>query len=113
MPTDETPSMQRSHDSHSVTTHAPSVVQIDAGKLMLVLPWFVMALVISIVALISVGIVYKDLWDKFTMAENETKMLEMYVIESDARFVAHGYIKPEESYLSVRPKLFNQPEPKP
>ena len=94
------------HDSPSA-----SVVQIDASKLMQVLPWFVMAMVFAIVAMISVALVYKDLWDKFTMTENETKLLEMYVMETDTRLVSHGVIKAEEDWVSVRPKLFVKPKP--
>lgn len=91
------------HDSPSA-----SVVQIDAGKLMQVLPWFVMAAVLAIIALISVGLVYKDLWDKFTMSENETKLLEMYVMQVDAKLVAQGVLKVGDTWAAARPKMDSQ-----
>lgn len=89
-----------------------SIVQIDPGKLMAIMPWFVMATVLAITAMISVAIVYKDLWDKFTMTENENRMLEMYVMELDGKLVSKGILKVDETYISVRPKMIaNQPQP--
>lgn len=67
-----------------------------------------LSVVLSLAAFIGMFLAYKSLFNDLQLTQNEAKMLEMYVMESDARFVAHGYIKPEESYNSVRPKLFQQ-----
>lgn len=82
------------HLEHSVLTrtapHSASVVQVEQTKL---LPW---VLVCSILSGLSIGLCLLAV-TLSQQSERESRMLQYYVLEMDAKLIAAGVKKPEES----------------
>lgn len=97
---------------NSIITNAPTIVMQEPVAQVRLLPWIISLTVVSILALIAAigaiifeGIKYKTLWDQYQLLENESRLEQMYIMELDARLVGKGFIKKDETYISLRPKL--------
>jgi ABC-type taurine transport system ATPase subunit len=86
--------MNRGHIEHSIQTRtAPgsaSVVQYEQSKL---LPW---VLVCSILSGLAIGLCLLTVLLS-QQAERESRMLQYYVLEMDAKLIAAGVKKPDEA----------------
>lgn len=70
-----------------------SVIQVESSKLVPLI--VVLAVISGIAAGLAVFAFYES-----TNAERESRMLQYYVLEMDAKLIAHGIKKPEESVAS-------------
>lgn len=83
----------------SITTHAPSVIQVSSDKLVPLL------IVLSILCGMSIAvsfITYSMLRDRVINAETETRMLEYYVQGQDALMVANGLKDPGDDFSKFK-----------
>lgn len=73
-----------------ITTNAPSVVQMESSKL---LPWLMACCLLAgfAAAIATFALIESQ------HSERESRMLQYYVLEMDAKLIAAGIKKPEES----------------
>lgn len=79
--------------SPEVGTQAASVVQIESNKL---LPWVV---ILTLLCGVSIGVAMFA-FTSSRESERETRMLEYYLLELDAKFIQAGLKEPAESIAS-------------
>ena len=85
--------MQSGDGPISSTASGASLIQVESSKLV---PLLIVLTMISGIA-VAFGVVA---FYQSTIAERESRMLQYYVLEMDAKLIAAGVKKPEESTAS-------------
>lgn len=84
---------------NSVTTHAPSVVQIESNKLVPII------IVLAVLCGLAVGLSFIGFYairDRVVDAETQTQLLEHYVTGLDSTLIAMGIKNPGDDFEKYR-----------
>lgn len=92
------------HSSPMTDRGSASVVNIDSGKLV---PLIIVMAILCGISLAVSAMVYQQLSEKYVLKERETRMLEYYLLELDAKFINAGLKDPSEA---ISKKLQKQRE---
>lgn len=91
--------MSSDNIDHSITTHAPSVIQMETNKLV---PLIILLAILSGLALGLSFIGFYQIRDRVVDAETQTQLLEHYVTGLDATLIAYGIRKEGDDFERYR-----------